>query len=220
MSLPRISVVVAVYNQDRFIGRCLRSLLAQSLPHYNYEVVVVNDGSTDLTHYALSQFVDPKDNLIRIFHNDKNHGLPAAANRGIRESRGQYIVRVDSDDFVNSNFLNILGYYLDNNLSADAVACDYLIVDDNEHIIERKSSATFPIACGIMFRKEHLIKIGLYDESFLRREEEDLRIRFEKNYTIDNLKLPLYRYRMHDSNITNDTSAMDFFSRKLSSKHN
>ena len=56
-SKPKISVIVATYNQEKFIGRCLRSLLHQTLPHTDYEIVVINDGSSDKTGFALNYFV-------------------------------------------------------------------------------------------------------------------------------------------------------------------
>ena len=108
-------------------------------------------------------------------------GLPASLNRAIQKASAPFIVRVDSDDFVNSNFLNFLHVYLESNSEVDAVACDYLLVDDEEDVIEKVNSSEKPIACGILFRKSQLIEIGLYDETFLRHEERDLRLRFEKS---------------------------------------
>ena len=79
----------------------------------------------------------------------------------------------------------------------DAVACDYFLVNDTEEVIERKNCLTDPIGCGVMFRKDQLVNIGLYDEDFLRHEERDLRLRFVKEHKIYRLELPLYRYRRH-----------------------
>lgn len=219
LSRPKISVIVAVYNQERFIGRCLRSLLHQSLPHSDYEILVVNDGSTDRTSYALSLFSDPTNSVVKLLQNTSNFGLPAALNIGIRAARAPYIVRVDSDDFVNFNFLNFLYYYLETNTHADAVACDYLVLDDGEKVLERASCEEKPIACGILFRIDQLIEIGLYDEDFRCHEERELRIRFEKKYRIHRLQLPLYRYRKHDSNITHDIDQMERHRQKLILKH-
>ena len=77
-----------------------------------------------------------------------------------------------------------------------------------------------PIACGIMFRIEHLIDIGLYDEDFFCREEEDLRERFLKKFSIERVRLPLYRYRRHENNMTNNTEMMDLYKDKFRKKHN
>lgn len=216
---PKVSVIVAAYNQERFIGRCLRSLLHQTLPHTDYEIIVVDDGSADRTAYALTLFVDRFETLVKIITNEKNLGLPASLNKGIRAARGEYIVRVDSDDFVNANFINFLQFYLETNSYADAVACDYLLVDDTENVLERVSCVEKPIACGIMFRKEHLFEVGLYDEDFRCHEEREMRIRFEKKYEIQRLELPLYRYRRHDNNITNNTDQMNQHFESLVRKH-
>ena len=217
--VPKVSVIVAVYNQERFIGRCLRSLLHQTLPHDIYEIIVINDGSTDKTSYALELFCDPADSIVRVITNDTNLGLPASINRGIISAQAPFVVRVDSDDFVNANFINFLHFYLENNSRADAVACDYLILDDEENVLERCNCQEKPIACGIMFRKEQLLEIGLYDEKFRYHEERELRIRFEQKYKIDHLALPLYRYRRHDSNITNNHEEMEKHQQALIRKH-
>ena len=101
---PLISVIVAAYNQERYIGRCLRSLLHQTLDHSKYEIIVVDDGSTDKTPYALNLFCDPKNSVVKIITNEVNLGLPASLNLAIKASKSEYLVRVDSDDFVNENF--------------------------------------------------------------------------------------------------------------------
>jgi glycosyltransferase involved in cell wall biosynthesis len=212
---PIVSVIVAAYNEERFIGRCLRSLLAQNFPHDNYEIVVVNDGSTDRTPYALELFHD----AIHIITNENNLGLPASINRGITLARGKYIVRVDADDYVNANFINFLSYFLDQNPAMDAIACDYWIFNEFEEWLERMNCLNHPIACGIMFRKQHLIDIGMYDENFRCHEDIDLRIRFEKKYRITRLELPLYRYCRHRNNITNDLAAMERYRQILLRKH-
>jgi len=215
----KVSVIVAAYNQERFIGRCLRSLLHQSMQHSDYEIIVIDDGSTDRTAYALELFSDPFDSVVRVISCEKNGGLPAAINKGIHAAKAPFVVRVDSDDFVNNNFLNFLSYYLESNEHADAVACDYLLLDDTENVLERGNSNKSPIACGIMFRKHQLFDIGLYDEDFCYHEEREMRIRFEEKYTIHHLELPLYRYRRHDNNITNRHDEMDKYREQLIEKH-
>ncbi len=213
---PLVSVIVAAYNQERFIGRCLRSLLDQTMPLGSYEIIVVNDGSTDRTSYALELFHD----AIRVVTNRRNLGLPASLNRGVALANAPYLVRVDSDDYVNENFLQFLHYFLEENPQMDAIACDYWLFNDEEVWLERCNCLEHPIACGIMFRKAQLEEIGLYDEQFRMHEERELRIRFEKKYLVHRLELPLYRYRRHEDNMTNDRQAMDWHQKKLNEKHN
>ena len=209
-----ISVIIPVLNQEKFIGRCIRSILQQTLDRKFYEVLVINDGSTDKTQYALELFGKE----INVINNKKNIGLPASVNKGIKKSKGKYIIRLDSDDYVNENFLNILLVYINSNLT-DAVGCDYLIVDDKENVIKRENCQKKPIACGILFHKKHLEKIGLYDSKFLYHEDKELRLRFKKKYKISRLNLPLYRYRMHKNNMTKNRDKMKNYKKKLLVKH-
>ena len=102
----------------------------------------------------------------------------------------------------------------------DAVACDYNLVNNKENVLSRENCIENPIACGIMFNKDQIIKIGLYDENFLLHEERDLRIRFLKKYNIHRLELPLYRYRKHENNMTNNKNDMDYHMSNLEKKHN
>jgi len=213
--VPVISVLIPAYNAERFIGRAIRSVLNQTVPDRQHEVIAVDDASTDRTAYALELFKDE----IEILYNGKKLGLPASLNRAIRAARGKYVVRVDADDYVSHDYLYILQRFLEDNTYMDAVACDYLLVDDSENVIERRNCMEHPIGCGIMFRTDHLIEIGSYDDNFLMHEDRDLRVRFLKKYAIHRVELPLYRYRRHKDNMTNDRVASRRFERQLKVKH-
>jgi glycosyltransferase involved in cell wall biosynthesis len=210
-----VSVIITAYNYDRYIERCLRSVLDQSLPKSQYEIIVVNDGSTDKTKEVLDNYTD----VARIFHLEKNRGLSYARNFGIKKARGMFVVFVDADDYIQHDMLLIQKTFLTENNKLDAVSVDYYLVDERGTHIEHVNAEEKPIACGIMFRKDFLYDVGLYDESFRAREDEDLRIRFLKKYKIYNIILPLYRYRMHDSNLTKDKQKMDEHLKKLIHKH-
>ena len=205
METKAISVVIPVYNQEKYIERCLRSVLNQNIDKDLYEIVVVNDGSTDNSLKILKKYSE----VINLINFDKNKGLPSSLNKAIQSCKSKYVVRVDSDDYVNNNFLNFLFSYISSN-EVDAVACDYLLVDENENVIERKNCAIDPIGCGIFFQYDHLISLGLYNERFLINEEIEFRNRFTKNYKIKRLEVPLYRYRQHDTNITKDKSKKEY----------
>ena len=210
-----VSVIVAAHNEERYVGRCIRSLLAQRFPRDKFDIIVVDDGSTDRTQAILTTFGDN----ITVLRNDSNLGLPASLNRAITSTHSKFIVRVDADDYVNSSFLDVLYLFSAENPQMDAVSCDYLLVDDREEVLQRGDASKDPIACGIMFRAEQLIDIGLYDESFLRHEDRDLRLRFLDRYTIHHVPLPLYRYRRHEDNITNDSAMMAHHEQRLHEKH-
>jgi len=211
---PQISIIIPAFNAERFIGRALRSVIGQSYLDA-FEIIVVDDCSTDRTAFALELFKGE----ISLLRNDSRLGLPGTLNRAIRAARGKYIVRVDADDYVSHDYLYILQRFLEGNTYMDAIACDYLVVDDAENIIERVNCMERPIGCGIMFRSDHLIDIGLYDDALLMHEDRDLRLRFLEKYAIARLELPLYRYRRHNGNMTNDKTASETYERKLREKH-
>jgi len=215
MAAPQISVIVPAYNEERFIGRALRSILSQTYVDA-FEVIAVNDASTDRTAYALDLFKEE----ITILQNEAQLGLPGSLNRAIRAARGKYVVRVDADDYVTSDYLYILQRFLEANTHMDAVACDYFVVDDSENVLERRDCMRDPIGCGIMFRSDHLIDVGLYDDGFRMHEDRDLRARFLEKYRIARIELPLYRYRRHPDNMTNDRRAWEHYERRLLEKHN
>ncbi len=210
-----ISIIVPVFNCENYIGRCLRSLLNQTLSKENYEIIVIDDGSTDKTSYALELFKED----IKIIRNKKNIGLPASLNKGMKSTDTEFIVRVDADDYVSVNFLSILYEFLIQNKNMHAVACDYVLIDEKEKVISRENSQSNPIGCGILFRRKCLEEINFYDETYLRHEDKDLRARFLKKFNISRAEIPLYRYRRHKKNITNDKKEMVHHLKRLKKKH-
>ena len=213
--IPTVSIVVAVRNQERYIGRCIRSILNQTYPREDYEVIVIDDASTDRTRYALELF----DGEIKVIHNAERKGLPGSLNVGIKSARGRFVVRIDGDDYVHVEYVNVLSMHLTLNPWMDAVCCDYHLVGDHDQVLERINSAERPIGCGIMFRIDQLVELGLYDEQFLSHEDRDLRIRFLEKHQIHRIALPLYRYRRHDENMTNNHGEMNQYLRELEAKH-
>jgi glycosyltransferase involved in cell wall biosynthesis len=213
--IPTVSIVVAVRNQERYIGRCIRSILNQTYPREDYEVIVIDDASTDRTRYALELF----DGEIKVIHNAERKGLPGSLNVGIKSARGRFVVRIDGDDYVHVEYVNVLSMHLTLNPWMDAVCCDYHLVGDHDQVLERINSAERPIGCGIMFRIDQLVELGLYDEQFLSHEDRDLRIRFLEKHQIHHIALPLYRYRRHDENMTNNHGEMNQYLKELEAKH-
>lgn len=210
-----VSIIITTYNYENYIERAIRSVLDQSLSKRSYEVIVVNDASTDRTKKILENYEDD----VRVFNLDKNVGLAAARNFGIKKAKGQFIVFLDADDYMHRDLLLVQKTFLAENNKLDAVSVDYYLVDERGSHIEHVSADKKPIACGVMFRKDLLYNIGLYDESFRAREEEDLRIRFRKKYAIYNIILPLYRYRQHNGNLTKNSREMSKYAKKLKKKH-
>ncbi len=211
----QVSVIITCHNYARYLSRAIRSAINQSLDKKDYEIIVVDDGSTDETRKVMKTYSGKIKPLIL----KENVGLAAARNEGIKSALGRFVVNLDADDYMDENLLHIEMTFLNFNPAWDAVSCDYFLVDEDEKHIGRISGAEKPIACGVMFRTDLLFEVGLYDENFKLREEEDLRLRFEKNHFIRNIELPLYRYRKHDNNMTNNKKKMDEYKKALKKKH-
>ncbi|MBS1552699.1 MAG: glycosyltransferase family 2 protein [Bacteroidetes bacterium] len=212
----QVSVIITCHNYARYLSRAIRSAVNQTIDKKDYEIIVVNDGSTDETARVMSSF----SGFIKQINLKENLGLSVARNEGIKKAIGRYVINLDADDYFDDNLLFVESMFLNFNASWDAVSCDYYLVDESENHLKRVSGELKPIACGVMFRTDRLFEIGLYDENFKMREEEDLRIRFEKNHIIKNIELPLYRYRKHDNNMTNNKKGMMEYKKILNRKHN
>jgi CMP-N-acetylneuraminic acid synthetase len=207
------TIVITNYNYDKYIGRCIRSCLNQSISQL-YEVILIDDNSKDNSIRVAEEFKNFKN--FKIIKNKKNIGVAAAANIGFKKAKGKYVVRIDSDDYVSKNFLYFLIYYLKENPKILGVACDYTLINDNEKAIKRVSAISEPIACGILYNKSKLSKYGFYNKNFRHREEEELKARIGKNYNIGYLEIPLYRYRMHSTNKTKSNDYINIFKNRIS----
>ncbi|HEU4719442.1 MAG TPA: glycosyltransferase family A protein [Bacteroidia bacterium] len=211
-----VTVIITAHNYARYIERAIRSVQNQSLPREQYEIIVIDDCSTDETPQVLENYKDE----VRVFRMEKNVGLAEARNFGIKKAKGQYVLFVDADDYIQYDLLKVQSVFLTENNRLDAVAVDYYLVNEFGDHLEWVSAQEKPIACGVMFRKDRLFDVGLYDTSFRAREDEDMRIRFLKKFNIYNIILPLYRYRRHNSNLTNNAEEMEKYRQKLDEKHN
>ena len=128
-SAPLISIIVPAYNVEKYIKTCLDSLINQT--YSNFEIIVINDGSTDQTEKILNEYEsNPK---IRIF-SQKNGGLSAARNQGLNLANGELVCFIDSDDSVKSDYLEKLAapFFEDSNI--DITVCGYQEKFENSEI--------------------------------------------------------------------------------------
>ena len=97
--MPKVSVIVPVYNVERYLGKCLDSLVNQTLD--DIEIIIVNDGSTDASKYVIEQYIGKYENIK--YYEKENGGLSDARNYGLQFAKGKYIAFLDSDDYVDTN---------------------------------------------------------------------------------------------------------------------
>lgn len=102
--MPKISVIVPVYNTEKYLHRCVDSILAQT--YTDFELLLIDDGSTDGSG-AICDELAQKDSRVRVFHQE-NGGVTSARKLGVKKSRGDYIYFVDSDDSIYNNALDVI----------------------------------------------------------------------------------------------------------------
>ena len=117
--MPKISVIIPVYNVEKYLHRCVDSILNQSLQ--DFEIILVNDGSTDSSPEICDQYAQ-QDNRIRVIHK-KNARVAAARNDGIKAAKGEFISLIDSDDWIEPTMFEEM-YSTANQFGCDFVMCD------------------------------------------------------------------------------------------------
>jgi glycosyltransferase involved in cell wall biosynthesis len=196
--MKQATVLITSYNYGAYIERAVRSALNQTFDRAGYEVVVVDDGSTDDTLERLKRFGEE----IRLIQ-QPHAGLPTACNSGITAARGKYLMRLDADDELTADALAASLALLDQDPQAALVISDRWEIDrDHQVSLVRVNLAniyTFN-ANGNLFRMDALRAVGGYRQQYW--EEHDLMIRMRQRYPALHLQLPIYRYYLHGNGMT------------------
>ena len=178
LKMKRLSIIVPVYNVEKYLAKCLDSLLHQDIPASEYEIIVINDGSTDGSLDIANEY-SLKYQTLRII-SQPNSGLGAARNTGIRSAEGNCLFFVDSDDYIQENSIrSILEAFESKKL--EALRFNYMPVKESGEIIPKKGNATFnvffseKVVDGETFLSEYL-GWSCYVWSFL----------FDRSYIIEN----------------------------------
>ncbi|MCK5642227.1 MAG: glycosyltransferase [Gammaproteobacteria bacterium] len=216
---PTVTVLMSVYNGERYLSECIDSILNQSFT--NFEFLIINDGSNDSTVKIINSYNDPR---IRLVHNKKNIGLTKSLNKGIKLVRGKYIARMDGDDISLPHRLEIQLKCFDADHSLTLCAGRMRVVDQNGHI----TGITYPtvsdkLLCwhllswhllfgnqiphgSVMVKKEALIKIGGYAEWAYTTQDYELWSRMCLKYKMIVIPTTLIHWRQHRSGITQNYS--------------
>lgn len=136
---PAISIIIAAYNAERYIKRCIESIRDQS--YSNFEVIVINDGSDDCTGTILDDYAS-LDKRIHVIH-QANQGVAAARQAGLNNCKGKYTIHIDSDDWIDHDMLDEM-FSLAESSNADMVISDFLIIH-GENNIEYRSQQPKPL---------------------------------------------------------------------------
>lgn len=149
-----ISIIVPVYNTEKYLDQCIQSVLAQT--YTNWELLLINDGSTDKSGKICDKY-SAKDSRIRVFHKS-NGGVSSVRNYGMERIKGEYVIHVDSDDWVEPNMLQSM-YQKAYETQADMLICDFFEDYTNSKtsklITQRPSSCENQIVLKELFQHLH-----------------------------------------------------------------
>jgi glycosyltransferase involved in cell wall biosynthesis len=204
-SIPKVSVVMAVYNGARYVGQAVDSILGQTLD--DFEFLIVNDGSTDNTPMILRSYDDPR---ISILDNERRIGLASSLNRGISRARAEYIARQDADDISYPERLFRQVRYLDQHPGVGVLGATTQWIDSengplqvwplggDNAVLQRRLMWTCPLIHGsTTFRRQCVSEVGGYDDSMRTGQDYDLWLRISETWDIACLPDILYTYRWH-----------------------
>ncbi len=205
-----ISIVITTYNYQHYIQQCLESCLEQNTD-LDYEVIIVNDGSTDKTQEILDKFKDQERlTLIEI----QNSGIEKASNKGFLYAKGEFIVRLDADDMLMPIFLESHSAQIKNE-KYDFFYSDYYVIDAHGSTVGEMCLPEFSekeifsrgdfLATGTLYRRELLDRLGGYEESIVNSglENYEFILRLIENGSVGkHLSKKLFKYRRHRNNLS------------------
>lgn len=213
-----ISVIIPIYNVQKYLARCLESICNQEFE--DYEVILINDGSTDNSLNIAEIYIERYQDKIKLI-NQKNGGLSAARNKGLLHAEGKYVCFIDSDDYVEKTYLSEMYEVAEKN-DADLVFCAFKSVDENGKVIKyiresrlisekvyslKENEELFLIqnaAWNKLYRKDIIEECNLYFTPEVWYED----LRFTKKYLLNASKCvycdkALYNYLQRSGSIMN-----------------
>lgn len=185
-NFPIVSVVMPVYNAERFVAQAVESILGQTFS--DFEFIIIDDGSTDYTPTIIAKYKDPR---IKVIRKERNEGIVSALNLGIALARGDYIARMDADDISLPHRLEVQMKLIEKDPSIILLGGWCKEIDENGKIIKTHrypesheklvnnliNIKKFPPHPSMIFRKDLVLKVKGYRERFRHAEDADLWLR-------------------------------------------
>lgn len=208
----KVSIIMPVLNGEKYIGEALESIAAQT--YTDFELIVINDGSTDGTCDQLARFADRID--LKCIHHAKPQGIARSVNDGIRHASGQFIAFLDHDDLWFPEFLETQMAHLERHTDVGMVHSDFQTVDFEGNVLESSVATcrgrtrvsghvfaalfmdSFIVGNSVVIRKECFDRLGTFDET-LRIGDYHMWLRIARHYKVDYTPKVLTRYRQHQA---------------------
>ena len=206
--MTKVSVIITTCNYEKYLKKAVESVLNQSFK--DFELIIVDDGSTDNTKEILKEYESKE--KIRIISHPENRGLIVSSIEAINASKGEYIIRLDADDYFDENALLVLSTFLDDHPDVALVYPDYFQISEDGKILDYtrllkigEDTKVLDIPCngaGTMFRRSSYDAVGGYNPNVRYQDGYDLWIKFINRFKVGNVNIPLFYYRKHSESIT------------------
>ncbi|MCU0755528.1 MAG: glycosyltransferase [Xanthomonadales bacterium] len=210
MNTPRVTVYVCSRNYGRYLQTCLESLFRQSFA--DWELILIDDASTDNTWSEAERLTAGQGGRVRLLRNPSPQGLRRNANQAIELARGEYIMRLDADDWLDESALLVLLAYLDRHPEVAAVFPNWFWVDERGALlgVEQRRlirgeqgflELPFHGACTLV-RRRALVAVGGYDPQHESLDGHELWLKLQSRYPIGQVGTPLFFYRQHADSLS------------------
>ena len=216
---PKISIIVPIYNVEQYLKECLDSILKQTFS--DFELILVNDCSPDNSQMICEEYLK-KDNRIKLINKLQNEGLPQARKTGFENSCGEYIVNIDSDDWVEPVYLEYL-YNIAVKENADLVCCDFYMNYPDKYIYMINTKDTNNRLNNLGFVSPfsavtYIYRRDLYEKILfpIHPIGEDCCITQQALFysnKLSNASYPLYHYRIHSESMSKNKKQKQYMGR-------
>ncbi|MFZ5553777.1 MAG: glycosyltransferase family 2 protein [Bacteroidota bacterium] len=210
MKSPEISILMPVYNGEKYLRDAIDSVLKQS--YRDFELLIIDDGSSDRSPEVIKSYNDSR---IIVIRNEKNQGLISVLNKGIKLAKGKYIARMDADDICSKHRLARQVEFMNRHKNAVACGSFYFMLLGKKKALTDLPVSDEEIRCFLLFnsplahpsaiiRKETLDIYDIqYSPAFPHAEDFDFWSKLSEYGTLHNIPEPLLTYRVHPDQITN-----------------
>lgn len=205
--MPKVSIVLPTYNGERYIRESLDSIVSQT--YEDWELIIVNDCSTDDTFNIVSSYV-ARDNRIHVINNIENRKLPESLNIGFRAAVGTYFTWTSDDNLYEKDAIFQMSTFLDEHSNIPMVVGNMSVIGENgealsqwERFQENRLCAYDNVGACFMYRRSVMQEVGEYDSTRFLVEDYDYWLRIYQHYgRIGHLDQMLYHYRWHGESLT------------------
>lgn len=223
INIPIVSVIIPVYNQEKYIKECVESVLNQD--YENLEIIVIDDGSTDRTPEILKEFGE-KIRYVR----QENRGPASALNYGIRLAHGEFIGWLGSDDVYLPSKIKYQVKKFQEDTSLALIYTDYIMINSEgnelrvvscpsplpEQFVKVLLAGNFINGSTVLMSKEYHEKVGYYDENLKASMDGDMWFRLLRHgFKFGHISIPLVKYRWHPANISHKFRLMQEYRDKV-----